>query len=207
MALLHINTGTSSNKGDGDTLRVAFTKINKMFSELYSTLIPSVATANTAGIVKPGLGLSVGNDGTLNVTGDATTSTVTILDNNGVARVDIVSFAGTATLSSNKVTPTPLFTFNKTKYQSASIDIFATDVIANTQDMGSGYTVSWWGNSASIIGNGLICMNSQGRTNNATWDLTSATVTATGVTVLAYNVSTSTSHTINWKAKVSLFRI
>jgi hypothetical protein len=207
MALLYINTGTSSNKGDGDTLRVAFTKINKMFSELYSTLIPSVATASTAGIVKPGLGLSVGGDGTLNVTGDATTSTVTILDNHGVARVDIVSFAGTATLSSNKVTPTPLFTFDKTKYQSASIDIFATDVTANTQDMGSGYTVSWWGNSASIIGNGLICMNNQGRTNNATWDLTSATVTSTAVTVLAYNVSTSTSHIINWKAKVSLFRI
>jgi hypothetical protein len=207
MVLLYINTGTSSNKGDGDTLRVAFTKINKMFSELYSTLIPSVATASTAGIVKPGLGLSVGGDGTLNVTGDATTSTVTILDNHGVARVDIVSFAGTATLSSNKITPTPLFTFDKTKYQSASIDIFATDVTANTQDMGSGYTVSWWGNSASIIGNGLICMNNQGRTNNATWDLTSATVTSTAVTVLAYNVSTSTSHIINWKAKVSLFRI
>jgi hypothetical protein len=207
MALLYINTGTSSNKGDGDTLRVAFTKINRMFSELYSTLIPSVATASTAGIVKPGLGLSVGGDGTLNVTGDATTSTVTILDNHGIARVDIVSFAGTATLSSNKVTPTPLFTFDKTKYQSASIDIFATDVTANTQDMASGYTVSWWGNSAKIIGNGLICMNNQGRTNNATWDLTSATVTATAVTVLAYNVSTSTSHIINWKAKVSLFRI
>jgi len=207
MALLYINTGTSSNKGDGDTLRVAFTKINKMFSELYSTLIPSVATASTAGIVKPGLGLSVGGDGTLNVTGDATTSTVTILDNHGVARVDIVSFAGTATLSSNKVTPTPLFTFDKTKYQNASIDIFATDITADTQDMGSGYTVSWWGSSAKIIGNGLICMNNQGRTNNATWDLTSATVTATGVTVIPYNVSTSTSHTINWKAKVSLFRI
>jgi hypothetical protein len=207
MALLYINTGTSSNKGDGDTLRVAFTKINGMFKELYSTLVPSVATANTAGIVKPGVGLSVGGDGTLSVTGEATTSTVTILDNQGTARVDIVSFAGTATLASNTVTPTPLFTFNKTKYQNASIDIFATDLTANTQDMGSGYTVSWWGSNATIIGHGLVSMDNQGRTNNATWDLTSATVTATAVTVMAYNVSTSTSHTINWKAKVSLFRI
>jgi hypothetical protein len=207
MALLYINTGTSSNKGDGDTLRVAFTKINGMFNELYNTVVTPVATVSTAGVVKPGVGLSIALDGTMNVTGEASTSTLTILDNTGRPRVDIVSYAGTATLSSNKVSPTPLFTFDKTKYQSASIDIFATDVTADTQDMGSGYTVSWWGSSAKIIGNGLICMNNQGSTNNATWDLTSATVTATGVTVIAYNVSTSTSHTINWKAKVSLFRI
>ena len=207
MALVYINTGSSSNAGNGDTLRVAFTKINGMFKELYSSLIPQVATASTAGLVKPGIGLNVGGDGTLSVTGEASTSTLTILDNNGIARVDIVSYAGTAILSSNKTTTTPLFTFDKTKYMNASIDIFATDSTGNTQDMASGYTVSWWGSSANVIGPGLISMDNRGRTNNATWDLTTATVTSTAVTLFASNVSTSTSHTINWKAKVSLFRI
>lgn len=36
MAKQIINTGTSENKGDGDPLRTAFTKINENFSELYA---------------------------------------------------------------------------------------------------------------------------------------------------------------------------
>jgi len=207
MALVYINTGTSSNKGDGDTLRTAFTKINGMFRELYSSLIPQVATVSTAGVVKPGVGLSVSVNGTLNVTGAASTSTLTILDDSGNPGLDIRVYAGTTVLPSDTTTPAPLFTFDKNLYKNASIDIFAEDTTANTEDMGSGYTVSWYGNSANVIGPGLISMTNQGRTNNAYWDLTSATVTATAVTLIAYNVSTSTSHTINWKAKVSLFRI
>jgi len=207
MALVYINTGSSSNKGDGDTLRTAFTKINGMFGELYSSLVPQVASLNTAGIVKPGIGLAIGIDGTLNVTGEASTSTLTILDNQGDPRVDIVSFAGTATIASDTITPTPLFTFDKTKYQNASIDIFATDITAGTEVMGSGYTVSWYGESAVVIGPGLISMTNTGYTDNASWDITDATVTATSVTLSAYNITTSTSHTIDWKAKVSLFRI
>jgi len=207
MALVYINTGSSSNKGDGDTLRTAFTKINGMFGELYSSLVPQVASLNTAGIVKPGIGLAIGIDGTLNVTGEASTSTLTILDNQGDPRVDIVSFAGTATIASDTITPTPLFTFDKTQYQNASIDIFATDITAGTEVMGSGYTVSWYGESAVVIGPGLISMTNTGYTDNASWDITDATVTATSVTLSAYNITTSTSHTIDWKAKVSLFRI
>lgn len=207
MALVYINTGSSSNAGNGDTLRTAFTKINGMFNELYSSVVPPVASLTTAGVVKPGVGLAVGTDGTLSVTGEASTGTLTILDNTGNPRVDIVSFAGTATLAADTITPTPLFTFDKTKYQNASIDIFATDTTAGTETMGSGYTVSWWGESAVVIGPGIISMTNTGYTDNATWDLTSATVTATAVTVIAYNISTSTSHTIDWKAKVSLFRI
>jgi len=33
-----INLGSSVNKGDGDPLRTAFTKINQNFDELYTTL-------------------------------------------------------------------------------------------------------------------------------------------------------------------------
>lgn len=36
MAKQVINLGTSANKGDGDPLRTAFTKINDNFTELYT---------------------------------------------------------------------------------------------------------------------------------------------------------------------------
>lgn len=36
MAKQVINLGTSANKGDGDPLRTAFTKINANFTELYT---------------------------------------------------------------------------------------------------------------------------------------------------------------------------
>jgi len=36
--LLYINTGTSANQGNGDNLRTAFTKVNSMFSEVYTAL-------------------------------------------------------------------------------------------------------------------------------------------------------------------------
>lgn len=43
MTIRTINTGTSANSGDGDTLRVAFTKINNNFQEI-ATLIGSSST-------------------------------------------------------------------------------------------------------------------------------------------------------------------
>ena len=38
MTILYINTGTSANAGNGDSLRTAFTKINENFTYLESTL-------------------------------------------------------------------------------------------------------------------------------------------------------------------------
>jgi len=38
MAKQTINIGSSANRGDGDPLRTAFDKVNKNFTELYSTL-------------------------------------------------------------------------------------------------------------------------------------------------------------------------
>ena len=37
MAIKVINIGSSANKGDGDPLRTAFTKINENFAELNTT--------------------------------------------------------------------------------------------------------------------------------------------------------------------------
>jgi hypothetical protein len=45
MAIQYINTGTSPNSGNGDTLRLAFTKINHNFGELYSDLLSAVPSA------------------------------------------------------------------------------------------------------------------------------------------------------------------
>ena len=39
MAQQNINIGSSANKGDGDPLRTAFTKINSNFTELYGKVI------------------------------------------------------------------------------------------------------------------------------------------------------------------------
>lgn len=52
MTILYVNTGTSPNKGDGDSLRVSFDKINQNFRELITTI--NTGTGGTASI-------SVGN--------------------------------------------------------------------------------------------------------------------------------------------------
>jgi hypothetical protein len=48
MTILYVNTGTSPNKGDGDSLRVSFDKINQNFRELITSI--STATTSTASI-------------------------------------------------------------------------------------------------------------------------------------------------------------
>jgi Collagen triple helix repeat (20 copies) len=42
MSILYINTGTNPNAGDGDSIRLAFTKINANFGELYGNLQTSI---------------------------------------------------------------------------------------------------------------------------------------------------------------------
>lgn len=47
MTIQYINTGTSPNKGNGDTLRLAFQKINNNFGQVitYSENIPTTSTS------------------------------------------------------------------------------------------------------------------------------------------------------------------
>ena len=64
MAKQVVNLGTSANKGDGDPLRTAFTKVNSNFTELYSSL------ASQAGSITSDVTGSVfGDDSTLLVDG------------------------------------------------------------------------------------------------------------------------------------------
>ena len=46
MAFHYINTGTGANKGDGDSLRVAFWKINQNFANVGNTSTMTISTAD-----------------------------------------------------------------------------------------------------------------------------------------------------------------
>jgi hypothetical protein len=71
MALQYINTGTSANKGDGDSLRVAFHKINQNFSQVQSSSTSSVVISDSGEL--PAIELqSFG--GTFTLPGDNSTS-------------------------------------------------------------------------------------------------------------------------------------
>lgn len=172
MSFYYINTGSGPNKGDGDSLRVAFWKINQNFANIGSS------------------------------------STVTISDGNDVPAVDLKVYSGTFTLPTNNSTAVQLIEFDKRIYRSASIDIFAEDETAQTQDAASGYIVTWNNNASQVIGTGIVSLHQDGTTSNANWDLVNTSIYDNRVRVQAYNVSGSTSeNVINWKAKVSLFRL
>ena len=72
MALYYINTGTSPNSGDGDTLRTAFTKINYNFGLLdalvgmSTSTSPKIATTTALGSIIVGHNLTVDSTGVLN---------------------------------------------------------------------------------------------------------------------------------------------
>lgn len=181
MTIQYINTGSSSNKGDGDTLRTAFRKINDNFRVLEAT----------------------GGGGS----GSTATVNVSILDESFAPSIDIKSFSGTFTLPTNSSTVT-LFSFDKSVYQGASIDIFAVDSTNGTHNMASGYTVVWNGPSAIVTGLGVVSIAANGSSGNAVWDLKDANVVGDTINVRAFNASgVGTSNAIAWRAKVSLFRV
>ena len=62
MAKQTINIGTSANKGDGDPLRTAFTKINQNFTEVY--LGPVVYTQAQIDSLTPQFGMLIYNSTT-----------------------------------------------------------------------------------------------------------------------------------------------
>jgi hypothetical protein len=178
---LYINTGTTANSGDGDSLRTAFTKINYNFEQI--------------------------STGTFGTSTSVVTSS-TIVDPNGIPVLDVKAYRGQFTIPNSIVTALELFEFDVDEYRSASIDIFAHDETRNTQDSGTGYMVTWNGSSAIVIGPGIVSLNTNGTTGNAEWDLGLAEVVNGKVKVTAYNSSNSLNNNIvTWRAKVSLFRL
>ena len=76
MTILYINTGSSPNKGDGDTLRTAFNKINENFK-----FVGPIADAVLAGSVlsvQAGTGISVSSSTGLVIVSATTATTATL---------------------------------------------------------------------------------------------------------------------------------
>lgn len=71
MAFQYINTGTGVNKGDGDSLRLAFHKINQNFSQVQSSTTSSVVISDSNEI--PAIEIKSFN-GTFNLPGDGDTA-------------------------------------------------------------------------------------------------------------------------------------
>lgn len=205
LPLLVINTGSSANSGDGDSLRTAFNKINSNFQILTTATEYTLTTATTStlGGVIIGIGLAISGDGTLSATGAITSSTLSIIDQTQAPSIDIVSYSGSTSLSSGGVT---MFSFDKTVYRSATIDISANNVSMNTDDIASGYIVTRNTNASQILGSGVVAIDVNGNTSNAEWDLTTSNY-GNNVNIQLYSPAGITGHLINWRAKVSLFRL
>jgi len=209
IAFQYINTGTSANAGNGDSLRTAFNKINNNFNTLSTSTgsgtVLTPATTATLGGIKVGVGLAVSPDGTLSATGTNASTAINILDQNNNPSVDILSYSGTATLTSTNVL---LFSFDKTVYRSASVDISANNTYNQTDDIATSYGITWTANVSKIFGLGPVSMNNAGITRNAEWDLTTSNYgNNINVSMIDATGGLATGHTIVWRAKVSLFRL
>jgi len=68
MTINYINTGSGANAGNGDTLRLAFTKINSNFSEL-SSQIDSIEVGSTSTLVAGTYTFTLSNTGTITLNG------------------------------------------------------------------------------------------------------------------------------------------
>jgi hypothetical protein len=206
-----INTGSSANAGNGDSLRTAFNKINGNFLALSTqtggtgTTVLSIASTSTLGGIKIGTGLVIAGDGVLSVnTGTSAAQVTTLLDQHNDPRIDVVTYTGTATLGVSSVN---LFSFDKTIYRGASLDILAKNIFNVTTDVATGYGVTWVAYASKVFGMGPIAMDNSGVTRNAEWDLTAVT-SGTNIEINMVNVAgvLANGHTVNWTAKVSLFR-
>ena len=205
-----INLGSSPNSGDGDSIRLAFTKINNNFLALFTaTSDITTATYTTIGLVKPGEGLAISPDGALSVTGDCSTSTVNILDDNDSPAVEIISRSGAFTLPSNTLTSISLFSFDTTLYRNAMIDIVANDLTEPSIDHASNYFVTWINDSANVVGLSPVSIKDNGTTKTALWDLKDVVLENNLATVRIYNMQGNPPplHDYTWRAKITLFRL
>jgi hypothetical protein len=185
----------------------AFTKINGNFLALSTStgFVLTPATTSTLGGVKAGVGVVIATDGTISATGTNAGSTVSVLDQTNAPSVDIVSYSGRSVLTTGTQL---MFTFNKTQYRSATIDISATNEANQTDDVATGYAVTWAGNLATAIGLGPVAFSPDGSLANAQWDIT-ATALGSDISVKIKNAvgNSAVGNPITWRAKASLFRL
>ena len=210
VTLQYINTGSSANAGNGDSLRTAFNKINSNFITLSTqsgstSSIVGPATTSTLGGVKIGDGLAVAPDGTISTTGTSTTALIRLLDQNNNPSVDSASYSGSTTLPATS--SVNMFSFDKTVYRSATIEISANNTSNGTDDIGT-FSVMWTNYVSRAFGTGAVAMDNLGNTGNSEWDIT-ATNLGNNVNIGMSNTAgiSAVGHVINWRAKVNLFRL
>ena len=95
MSILYINTGTNPNAGDGDSIRLAFTKINRNFSEVEDRIL-NVEASTTSTLVAGTYTFTLSTTGTVTLNGNlfggessdrlisSDTTKTFVLDDNGV---------------------------------------------------------------------------------------------------------------------------
>ena len=123
MTVQYINTGSSPNKGDGDSLRAAFTKINSNFAEIYSVAGDINSLDDSVGHLletSQQIGLSVTyNTGSNQVSFILNTATTTsiggikvgdnlLLDENGFLHGYVLPLASPSTIGGAKTSDTIL---------------------------------------------------------------------------------------------------
>lgn len=102
MAKQTINVGSSANKGDGDPLRTAFTKINSNFTELYDRAVNT--DAQTLTLVGTTLTISGGNSVSLSgITGSLAT-VATTGSYNDLSNKPTIPSLGNIVFSANGIT-------------------------------------------------------------------------------------------------------
>jgi hypothetical protein len=210
VTLQYINTGSSANAGDGDSLRTAFNKINSNFITLSTqsgstSSIVGPATTSTLGGVKIGSGLAVAPDGTISTTGTSTSALISLLDQNNNLSIDTASYSGSTTLPATSFVN--MFSFDRTVYRSATVEISANNTANDTDDIGS-YSVVWTNYVAKAVGLGSLALDNLGNTGNAEWEITANNL-GNNINISMYNAAgtSANGHVITWRAKVNLFRL
>jgi hypothetical protein len=222
MTITYINTGSSANAGNGDTLRLAFTKINSNFSELVDQL-SAIEVGSTSTLVAGTYTFALSNTGTISLNGAPFVSGAGAT---GATGPQGAGFSDLTSTSSNSIsTGTLTFTVNQTQgvesafmggqyvlaYAGAPGSVtggvygyidyyYGNTFIVNSEEVlfGSGTTSSWYFELTGAKGiNGTIGIDgATGATGPAGPTNTATTATLGGV-IVGHNLAVTLAGTLS----------
>lgn len=133
MTIQSINTGTSPNKGDGDSIRTAFNKVNNNFSYLEATVLGTINIGNFNSVNTPELysstgNLKIGRSGTIEIyTNESEFPTVqineadTVFDNELLLNKGAINLANSVQLVGDVSGLTVEFFTNRWKFENNNL--------------------------------------------------------------------------------------
>jgi hypothetical protein len=222
MTITYINTGSSANAGNGDTLRLAFTKINSNFSELVDQL-SAIEVGSTSTLVAGTYTFALSNTGTISLNGAPFVSGAGAT---GATGPQGAGFSDLTSTSSNSIsTGTLTFTVNQTQgvesaFMGGQYVLAYAGTLGNVQGgvygqifsysdqtlvlssyevlFGSGTTSSWYFELTGAKGiNGTIGINgTTGATGPAGPTNTATTATLGGV-IIGHNLAVTLAGTLS----------